>query len=368
MNEEKKSKASVYRFCRIDVSDNTDNLLEQIQIILNEGESHNANLYSQKYWQWQYNDLPSHQSFVYIAYNSDDRIVGYYHIPIYKGIIHGQEKKFAMIQDVAVSASERGQGLFRQLATYANDDILQHGIDIAYTFPNHKSIHTFIKYNGYKRIAVYDTYLMPVNAASLIKAKTKNPLFVFVGSALLNSYGWLTRVKTFSKEKLIISDNITEELSHFYQTFTKPFSFHLCKDYDYLHWRYDLKITAAHHFISVKTGDKISASAIFKIDEMLGVQALLMMDFAFDNEDDMLMLIHSVRKYAKEIFSKDIAMIFTSFNCYTFLKKRRKGFIRIPERLNPRPLNLLVKKLKYQDDDCMDKNNWLATLTDWDVF
>ncbi|MEZ5068828.1 MAG: hypothetical protein R2847_10240 [Bacteroidia bacterium] len=32
---------------------------------------------------------------------------------VYQGRIHGWEKKFAMAQDVAMSASERGRGLFR---------------------------------------------------------------------------------------------------------------------------------------------------------------------------------------------------------------------------------------------------------------
>ena len=368
MSEKEKSQTSAYRFCRIDVSDDADALLEQIKIILREGDSHNADVFTDKLWRWQYRDLPTKQSLIYVAYNNSDKIVGYYHVPVYQGRIHGWEKKFAMVQDVAMSASERGRGLFRQLACYANDDMLNHDIDIAYTFPNNKSIHTFIKYNGYHKVAVYDTYLMPVKTSLLIKAKTKNPLFVFAGSAMLRLYSSFTRAKSFPKEKLLISEKITEELSEFYDRFAKPFTFHLQKDFDYMNWRYQSKPTAVHSIISVREGNRITASAIFKTDEMLGAQALLMMDFAFEREDDMMRLIHTVRKNAKEIFGKDIAMIFTAFNCHTFLKKKRSGFIRIPERFNPRPLNLLVRKLKYQDDDCFDKNNWLATLTDWDVF
>ncbi|MEZ5068827.1 MAG: hypothetical protein R2847_10235 [Bacteroidia bacterium] len=48
MSEKEKSQTSAYRFCRIDVSDDADALLEQIKIILREGDSHNADVFTDK--------------------------------------------------------------------------------------------------------------------------------------------------------------------------------------------------------------------------------------------------------------------------------------------------------------------------------
>jgi hypothetical protein len=47
---------------------------------------------------------------------------------------------------------------------------------------------------------------------------------------------------------------------------------------------------------------------------------------------------------------------------------RRAGFVRVPERLNPRPFNLAVKALVSDvGPDLADAAQWLITLADWDV-
>ncbi len=368
MSNKETSKASAYRFCKIEASENIDALLEQIQIILNEGDSHNASVFQKEHWQWQYKNLPTHKALIYTAYNKQDKIVGYYHVPIYKGVIDKQEKIFAMVQDVAVSASERGQGLFRQLAIYANNDMLNHNINIAYTFPNKKSIHTFIKYNNYQFVAAYHTYLLPINTDKLIKTKIKNPLLRFFIGALLKSYAQCTKTKIIPIEKLTISTQVTEDISTYYNQFSSSAAIHLQRDFNYLDWRYNKKIIATHKIISIKKDNEIIASGIFKLDEIMGADAIVLMDFAFKTELDMIQLLHSVRAYAKDIFNKDTAMIFTAFLDTRFLRKKKNGFIKIPKRFNPRPLNLLVRQLNYQSNDCLNADNWLATLTDWDVF
>ena len=45
------------------------------------------------------------------------------------------------------------------------------------------------------------------------------------------------------------------------------------------------------------------------------------------------------------------------------------GFLKVPKNLVPRNLNLLAKsKFKSINDSIKDKNSWLITLSDWDVF
>jgi hypothetical protein len=46
----------------------------------------------------------------------------------------------------------------------------------------------------------------------------------------------------------------------------------------------------------------------------------------------------------------------------------RLGFLRVPERLNPRPFNLLTKNTAGTEGaDLTDRSRWLITLSDWDV-
>jgi hypothetical protein len=78
-----------------------------------------------------------------------------------------------------------------------------------------------------------------------------------------------------------------------------------------------------------------------------------------------------VRKNAKDIFIEQPAMIFTAFCCNRFLKKKRYGFVRVPAKLNPRKLNMLARMTSDETisaEKLFKKENWFATLGDWDVF
>ena len=82
----------------------------------------------------------------------------------------------------------------------------------------------------------------------------------------------------------------------------------------------------------------------------------------------MAKLIHYVKHKSTEIFHQQAAIIFTAFCCRDFLKKKKYGFIKIPQKFNPRNLNMLVKNISSNNSLIMNSENWFATLGDWDVF
>jgi len=43
------------------------------------------------------------------------------------------------------------------------------------------------------------------------------------------------------------------------------------------------------------------------------------------------------------------------------------GFLRVPDRFNPRPFNLLVRALARGGLELLDGSAWHITLADWDV-
>jgi hypothetical protein len=52
----------------------------------------------------------------------------------------------------------------------------------------------------------------------------------------------------------------------------------------------------------------------------------------------------------------------------TFAQLSRIGFVRVPERVDPRAFNLVVKPLAADiGSDLRDGASWLITLADWDV-
>jgi hypothetical protein len=123
MNSKTESVPSELTFSAIETGEGSEELLRSIKQILTEGDSHNAAAFNKQYWEWQYKNLPSGRSVVYMC-RLGNEIAGYYHAPFYSGQVKGKEKLFAMVQDVAVNNEVRGKGVFKKLADYATNRLV----------------------------------------------------------------------------------------------------------------------------------------------------------------------------------------------------------------------------------------------------
>lgn len=353
-------------FQKIDESFDISELLRQIKEILLEGGSHNVASFSEKTWEWQYKNLPTRAARIYIC-TFDHKIVGYYHVPVYEGVINGKKKVFAMVQDVAISRSMRGRSVFRKLAEFATDDLINSDVNLIYTFPNQKSIHTFLKYNEYKQIYTYDSYLLPLDTSAVIKSKLKLFGFENVIGFLADKYFDFRSHKPTKGFDVKIKNNFDEETSDLFQRFNSQFYCHLNRSADYLQWRFFEKPGEKHFLITLQNDLKTIAAAVFKIDEILGTKTAVVLDYAFESETHFAQLLYFVRKNATSLFDEKISMIFTAFCCDKFLHNKTYGFIKIPRRFNPRPLNLLIRNVTEDEKKVSDHRSWLALLSDWDV-
>jgi len=353
-------------FQKIDDSFDASELLRQMKEILLEGDSHNVASFSKKTWEWQYKNLPTRDTRIYIC-TCDQKIVGYYHVPVYEGVINGQKKIFAMVQDVAISRSMRGRSVFRKLAEFATYDLINSDVNLIYTFPNQKSIHTFLKYNDYKQIYTYDSYLLPFDTSSVIKSRLKLFGFENVIGFLADKYFNFRSHKPSEGFEVKIKNRFDEKTSDLFERFNSKFYCHLNRSADYLQWRFFEKPGGKHFLMVLQCNLEITAAAVFKVDEILGTKTAVVLDYAFESEIHFAQLLYSVRKNAMSLFNEKISMIFTAFCCDKFLHNKTYGFIKIPQRFNPRPLNLLIKNVTEDEEIISDHRNWLALLSDWDV-
>lgn len=369
MNSKTESPPSALTFCRIEAGERQDELLQSIRKILLEGDSHNAGIFNAEYWSWQYKNLHQREAGIYVCLD-EGKISGYYHVPIYEGIIAGVKKKFGMVQDVAVSKRLRGRGVFNKLAAFATEDLVRSGIDLLYTFPNDKSVHTFLKYNGYSLVHTFDTFILPVKTALIIQSKVK----LFGLENFIGSFADMFFNRNFvlkRNENISVSKSFDDEAIVLLEKFTSQFSIHRTRSKDYLNWRYTTKPSANHVIVSLKKENRTAAVAVFRTDTIFNTNALLLMDFAFEEELHLVKLIHYVKQNSREIFGEQAAMIFTAFCCNGFMQTAHYGFIPIPKKYNPRKLNMLARTAAdktINPEELFKKENWFATLGDWDVF
>ncbi len=350
--------------------DEIQELLAHIKKIMQEKNSHNLSIFSEKLWRWQYRTLPSSKSYVFVAkYNGV--ISGYYHAPIYNFMLNGQEKTVAMVQDVAISERLRGQGIFRRLAEFAHLHFSTENIDFIYTFPNKRSIHNFLKYDKYNKVANIGVYIRPLKTSAIISSKIR--LFGlekpagFIADTLLNFF----KQKKDTGCRVGINKNFSPEIVLLFEQFTSSHKITLLRNEAWLKWRFLEKPNSQHYILSLTNSSKVLAVAIFKADVILGNPALILMDFAFllNHEASLLQIIQEVAINHKKLLDKNVNLIFAC-SLHPVIKKLCKiGFIRLPKRFVTREFNLLSRTINLQNDEPLKTpENWHITLADWDVF
>ena len=348
-------------------------LMSAIKDIMMENSSHNIEAYDHKFWKWKYRTLPNQQSHVSVGRDENKQILSYYHSVCFLGKYNGQKIPYASIQDVAVSNQLRGQGFFAKISAFANKQIDDDQIKISYVFPNHRSIHTYLKYDKYTFVNDLKAYILPLNIAQLINAKVNlRGVEKIFGKTfdlfwnMLSIFSLLPR-----KFKIERQDSITESMIEVFEKYSHLFEYGLIKDKAYLDWRFIQKPYQKNHIFTI-ADDKgnTKAVAILKEDEIKGIPCLLLMDFAYtlDGGDKyFLKLLSNLRNNHQKYFGGKIGLIFTTLNAPIESKFLRIGFLRIPQKINPRPLNLLIR-CNVNDPELYKKEKWNVTLCDWDVF
>jgi predicted acetyltransferase len=361
--------STALRFSRIE-PEQQPQLLKEIHNILTEVGAHNVEIYNQAYWDWQYKQLPTGKSYVYAAWDGD-KIIGYYHIPVYRCWIDGEEKLIGNIQDVAVNPNYRGVGLFRKLAEFANEDLDKTDVDLIYTFPNDKSIRTFLKYNKFSTISAVPTYLRPINSGGILSNKIKLLGLERVAGWFADGFfNLLSKSVQLHDSKIEVITEITTEVESVFKEFSKPYRNHLIRDKAWLDWRYLKSVRGKHHILGIREAGKLTAVLVLKEDEMLGNPALLIMDLAHleGKQTSLLYLFDQVQK-KKVVKDVQTNLLFISAITPLLPYLKQIGFYQIPEKVNPRVLNLLARSSSELDEKpLLQEQNWLLTLGDWDVF
>jgi hypothetical protein len=354
-------------FRSLDYSTEIDVLLAGIREILREGSSHNRDIFDRNYWEWAYRRLPTGTSYIYVCICNGD-IVGYYHVPIYQGIVDGEPKLFAMVQDVAVSSKMRGRGVFRKLAEFATADLVERsGIDLIYTFPNAKSIHTFTKYNGYKQVCEYDSFILPASSAAVIRSKFRFLGLENVAGFIADKYFDFRAMSLPPGLQVVNRTSFDDETVSLFAAYGSNYPCHLDRSERYLNWRYFEKPAGEHFLFTLDDNGKPTAAAVCKLDEILGAKAAIVLDIAFNEQTLFGSLLHYLRRNSASLFNEKVDMFYVSFGSTDLFSKHRFGMVKVPSRLNPRPLYLLTRNVTADKDVIFEPSSWLALLGDWDV-
>jgi len=355
------SKISYKRLKKTDIP----GLIKTIKKIKIETKSHNHHLDKLSVWIKKYKLLPSKKSHVYLAKQKKE-IIGYYHIPTYDFFINKKKYKIGSIQDVAVLKKYRKKNIFKKLSNFAIFNTLKY-LDLMYTFPNKKSIHTFLRYGKFNHLTKLPFYIHPIKSINLLKSKFNFFGLSFV-ALLVDFYFNLFSSKVSKNEKIIVINKLDKNVINLFNEFSKRHKIHLKRNSQFLNWRYGGFTKSPYKMIALKKESQLMALAIIKIDKIFGCNGIIVMDFAYSQLSDLKKILLNM-KNLKIPSLKKASFILLSALTIEIKKFGNLGLLRIPSFLVPRNLNLLFKsKSKFINNFLKYKKSWLVTLSDWDVF
>ncbi len=340
-------------------------LLKTIKKIKLETKSHDNDLTKLSGWNKKYKLLPSKKTFIYLA-KQKKKIIGYYHIPKYEFIINEKKYKIGSIQDVAILKKYRRKNIFKKLSNFAIVNSFKY-LDLMYTFPNKKSIHTFLKHGEFNFLTTLPFYIYPFKSIDLLKSKFRFLGINFVAK-LIDFYFNLYSSKIQKDEKIIIINKLDKQVLKLLDQFSKKHKIHLNKNLEFLNWKYSRFINSPYKIVALKKEEKLKAFVIIKIDKIFECKCILVMDFAYTEMEYFKRILLNI-KSLKFLNLKNISFILLSALTIDKNKFGKMGFLKVPNFFVPRNLNLLFKsKSKFMNNFLKNQKSWFVTLSDWDVF
>jgi len=317
-------------------------------------------------WDWQYVRTARPTS-ITVAEEAG-RIVGYFHLLLLDMRHAGRDVLGGLIQDVATHPDLRGRGVFRELGRVAIESMRARGVLFAIGIPNQRSLHSFVHNHGYAMPGRLPVYVLPLDVGAVLASRlgTFGRLAGSVASPLYRALRARPRPLATGEvvERL---DVIPDEISEVSAAFASRVDTAVIRSAPYLRWRLLEKPTHEYSVYGLRRGGRLVAYVATRVADILGTTCLLLMDLGCrDGADASLLRLISARVEAAR--ADGLGMVVTMGMHPFFAALGGLGFVRAPERINPRPFYFIVKPLADDLAPAVTSlAGWLVTLTDWDV-
>ncbi|MBL0192680.1 MAG: GNAT family N-acetyltransferase [Myxococcales bacterium] len=317
-------------------------------------------------WTWQYVS-GTHPALVVVA-EEGSRFLGYYHVPIVNLVVRGKPVLGAVVQDVATLAPYRGVGVFREMGACALEGMRRRGVGLIYTFPNHRSLPSFQRNHGYTVITKAPVRILPLDVGAVLRTRL-GALGALGGAPATAAFGALSRRvgRLEAGEDLVRVTEPDAELEAIARELAGGVSAALDRTSRYLTWRFLEKPTGEYEILALRRGGRPRAYVVTRLAPLFGTTCAMLMDFGCARgEEAALLRLIAAHLQARRAQGAALAV---TMGLHPFLPRLTlAGFVKVPERFNPCPFNLVAKILDPGlPTDILTPESWMITLADWDV-
>ena len=235
-------------------------------------------------------------------------------------------------------------------------------MNLIYTFPNDKSIHTFIKYNEYTLVGSLPTYILPTRLNKIISSKINlyglENIFGCVMQWYLNSLK-----KNLNQDEYIFTiSSFDDNINKLFEDFSHNYLFSLTRSEAFLKWRYIDRPEIDYKIAGIKSSSSLEAVVVYKKDVILKNNCIIILDLAFKDIIYAQKLLNGITSHeANNDPNFESSFVFLAGYIKDINKLKNCGFLRIPDNVNPRKLNLLVKNVGSKKlNKASDSSSWLV--------
>lgn len=338
-----------------------------VQRVLKETDAQKASFFDEANWRWQYTS--SEIGALVVIADDEGTFAGSFHYAARDMLFDGQVRKMVLLQDLGVLPEYRRRGLFLKMAEHANQQMPDLEWDVTYSLPNHRSFPGFVKHLGYTHADTVQVYIRPLLPGKALAEKLPiAPLWNGLGKVGMLPYDTLFPLKSASSnlriEPITHFDDSVNELS---KQFVQRAGMGGWRTADFLNWRFIKNPGQSYRIFGAWENDTLQAYLVTRITRLFGTDAFLLMDMGCRDGQDVSLhaLVGESLRIAR---SENIAVAVLMGRHPLFPTFWRQGFLPIPNKVNPRPLNFIVREhTERVDKRIYEAENWFLTLADWDV-
>jgi hypothetical protein len=242
------------------------------------------------------------------------------------------------------------------------------GVGLIYTFPNHRSLPSFVRNHAYTVIARVPVRIRPLDVGAVLRTRL-GALGALAGAPATAAWRALAvRTKGLAAGEEVVPiappDAAVEVVA---RDFSAGVAAALDRTARYVAWRFLQKPTGEYALWGLSRGGQLRAYVVTRLAPLFGTICAMVMDLGCRRgEEAALLRLLSTRLDVERAHGAALGVM---MGLHPFLPQlAAAGFVTVPERFNPRPFNLLGKILA--DDlppDVLAPESWMITLADWDV-
>jgi hypothetical protein len=349
-----------------------DALIELMRVVFAETGAEKGPEVGPEFWDWQFARQPANRMEIWVG-ESHGQIVAQVPGNVVRVKWRERELLATWVIDLLVHPAHRDKSMFVRVGRAFNQEMAATGVGICLGLPNKRSMPASIRFLKYKLVNQVPVLVLPVRWGRLV-GRAGIPTWASSLTGALAATGHrLTRLPTPRAKGIMVREvtGFPEGTDDLWQRAAAPHTLIPVRDRQYLNWRYCDCPTRKYRIHVAESDGKLVGYLVHRVFEKDGMKIGALMDVLVDpgQKNAVHALLGSGISALREQ-KVDAVMSLMQRDDFYYPALRRWGFVRVPERFNPRTFNFVCRILVpgLPEHELCAGENWFITLGDFDVY